>query len=258
LINPRVGKKNPPLIIVNPKKRRKKRVAKTINMKRNRLGQFVKGRAAAPKRNLPARRKRATVATRAARPRRRTAKRNPPIPWTAGAVGNRRRRQTPKRNPKLLGGLDRQGRLLGIPVPAASDVLYMTLGLGGPPIIKGITQRFIPTAWAVNQAAGWAVEGLSYAAPIGIGYMVGGTRAVRSVIAGEVAGLLVRVVARYTTPGYGRDFIGPMMQGYIKPGSAQGMRGYIKPGSGANLRGLPTLGNVGATSNRTRRTSRYL
>ncbi len=230
-------------------------MAKTIQMRRNRFGQFVaKGRGGAKKRNPPAK-KRAPAAKKRAPAKKRAAKKNTPTPWTAGVVTNRKK----KKNPPTM-SLDKQGVLLGIPFPAVSDVLYMSLGLGGPPFIKGFVMRLpIVTTYANNQMAMYAIETVSYAAPIGIGYAIGGTRGVRRVIAGEAAGVLVRLVAKYTQVG--RIPRGaPGVKGYLNPTANQslrGMRGYTKPVNQAMLRGLPTRTPQAASFNRTRRTSRY-
>lgn len=260
VINPRTRKatsrkkkKNPPVIIVNPPKRGKK-MARTIQMKRNRFGQFVakgRGGTTTKRKSNPPRKRRAAPRKK---PAKRGARRNVPTNWEAGLVNNNNRR---KRNPpRRVMGFDRQGQIFGIPTPAVSDVLYLSLGLGGPPIIKGITLRFIPTTFGTGQGAMFGVEALSYAIPVGIGFAIGGPRAVRGIIAGEAAGLLVRVVSRYTqlgrTPRIGR----PGVSGYLGPVPSRSLGAYTKPVSQSMLRGLPR-GPGAPSPNRTRRASRY-
>jgi hypothetical protein len=232
-------------------------MARTINMKRNRLGQFV-----AKGRGRPIRRKKKRnpvhlTATKKRRSykRRPTArkKRNPPTNWTAGVVSNRR-----KRNPPAI-SLDRQGRIMGVPVPAVSDVLYVGLGLAGPPIAKGTLVRFLPTTFVTNQGMMWATEAASYAAPVFVGYFVGGARGARNVLAGEAAGILVRLVSRWTGAAGLSNFPElqrgtPGVRGYLGPVASRSLRGYTTPTSPATLRRMP---GRASTAIRTRSHSRY-
>lgn len=266
LINPRPKSRrrsNPPLIIVNPKRGKKPMAGRTIQMTRNRYGQFV-----AKKRNSPARKRKNTPARRKTTARastrsRSTAKRrsNPPPFWTAGVVTNRKRaKRRTRKNPASI-SLSRQGKIAGVPVPALSDVGYISMGLAGPPLVKGAALKFIPTSWTVTQAGMYAVEGIGYAVPPIVGYMVGGTRAVRLVVAGEAAGLVVRLVSRWTGQGLGRlpsHYRGsPGVRGYLAPTTSASLRGYLAPTTQTALRAFPRRSPGSMSSTRTRSHSRY-
>lgn len=247
-------------------------MARTIQMRRNKFGQFVASGG------------RKKASTRRNAPKRKRTRRNPPPRWTAGTVSSNPKRRRPattrkvarrpstRRNPPATVSLDRQGRIAGIPVPALADVGYISLGLAGPPAFKGAALRFIPTSFSATQAGAWAIEAGSYAAPVAVGYFVGGARGTRWVIAGEAAGLVVRLASRWTGASLGRmpyayrgtpgvsGYLNPVASSSLRGGRRGGVAGYLQPVPASGLRGAPAnrgARQLFASSTRTRRHSRY-
>lgn len=215
---------NPPLIIANsPKPRRKKKpMAKTIRMRRNGKGQFVAVRSTnPPKKRHHAKRRSTAVARR---------RHNPPF-WLA----NPKRKTKHRSNPPKIAGIP-------LIMPDISDVLYVSAGLAGPPIVKGFALKMMPSL--STMAGGYLLEGIGYAVPAAAAYAIGGRTALRKVLVGEAASIVVRMVqsamAQISTTAVlpGQPAVG-RMRGYLPQSRARNLvRGYTGP-SRATLRGTP-------------------
>lgn len=212
---------NPPLLIVNGPERRKK--VATIRMKRNRKGQFVAAGRAAPK-----------------KARKKKSRRNPPW-WTAGAVVNSPKAKKRKKARRYVAGRKKYrrnpptslGSFAGIPLamPEITDVLGIAGGLAGPPMVKGFAMQLLPASVTTTTVGKWGVEAGSYVLPVVAGYMIGGRRAVRNVIAGELAGVAVRLVQQVTASISANI---PALNGYTRSG-ARALGGYTGPVSRRQL-----------------------
>lgn len=219
---------NPPLVIVNSPKGVKKMA--TIRMKRNSKGQFVAARARS---NAPRKHS-----------RKKGHRRNPPF-WTAGAIVNspKHKKKAARRNPP------RAANFLGIPLvmPEVSDVFGIAGGIAGPPIVKGFAMQLLPASVTSSTAGKWGVEIGSYVLPPVAGYMIGGRRVLRMVFAGQLAGLVVRLVqqaaakisASLPAAGVAGYITGPraartgvMLNGYTGPVS----RAQLSAGAGTASR----------------------
>lgn len=177
---------NPPLLIVNgPTSTKRSKSMATYKMKRNAKGRFVAIR------NAPRKKKKSK------------SRRNPPF-WTAGALVNspkhhkrRRRTAVARRNPPRTA---RVPMFFGIPLvmPEIPDVLAITGGLAGPPMIKGFAMQLLPASVTTSTAGKYGIEAGSYIIPPIVGYMLGGRRALKNVLAGEAAAVGVRLLGQLT------------------------------------------------------------
>jgi hypothetical protein len=132
---------NPPLVIANPKRRKKtmrkrrtRRGRKNSPRRRARRNYYSAGMLA----NRPRRRRRARTNTR------RRARRNVYMPMLNRKRGRRRAR----RNPGLLGG--RSMSILGFQMPPMDAVLFTAAGLIGPGLVSTQILSFIPASWKTN------------------------------------------------------------------------------------------------------------
>jgi hypothetical protein len=178
---------NPPLLIVNGPQTTKRSTQNmaTYKMKRNRSGQFV--------------------AVRSAGKRKRKAKKNPAPFWTAGALVNaprhhKKKRKAARSNPPRAARAARVPQLFGFPLvmPEVSDVLAITGGLAGPPMLKGFAMQLLPASVTTSAAGKWGIEAGSYIVPPVAGYIIGGRRALKMVLAGEAAAVGVRLLGQLT------------------------------------------------------------
>ncbi len=233
---------NPPLIIVNSPKGGKN-VARTIRMKRNNKGQFVAARANSPRKT---------------RGRKKGHRKNPPF-WTAGAIVNspkKKRAVSHKRKAQRNPPSMRVPNFLGLPLvmPEVSDVLGIATGLAGPPIVKGFAMQMLPASITTSTVGKWGVEIGSYVLPAVGGYTIGGRRTLKMVFAGQLAGIVVRLVqqaaARITAslPAAG-------VAGYMNMPGRRALNGYVPPSqSGLNAfapaRGRAMSPRTGARSGR--------
>jgi hypothetical protein len=175
---------NPPLLIVNgphTEKRRRKNMA-TYKMRRDSKGHFV------ARSNAPRKRKK------------KTHRKNPPF-WTAGALVNspkhrRKARRKARRNPPTV----RTPVFLGIPLvmPEISDVLGITAGLAGPPMVKGFAMQLLPASVTTSTMGKYGIEAGSYILPPVVAFFIGGRRALKNVLTGEAAAVAVRLVGKFT------------------------------------------------------------
>ena len=210
---------NPPLIIVNgPKsqKRSKSKMARTYKMRRNKSGQFVATRS------NPPRKKRHS--------KKRGHRKNPPF-WTAGALVNspkhRKKKKGARRNPP------RTQQIFGIPLvmPEVADILGITGGLAGPPMIKGFAMQLLPSSVTNSTTGKYGIEAGSYILPPVIGYMVGGRRALKNVLTGELAAVAVRLVSQVTAQ-ISKALSSNGVGSYTRraPVSASGLNSYLPGG----------------------------
>jgi len=171
---------NPPLMIVNgPKTQRRAPTMATFKMRRNSKGQFVAVRNAPRKKSH----------------KKHHAKKNPPF-WTAGALVNRPKRVKPRHNPAGL-----PAKILGFPLvfPDIKDVLGITAGIAGPPLVKGFAMQLLPASITTSSAGKWGVEAGSYILPAVGGYMLDGRNGLKMVLAGEAAAVAVRLLSQLTS-----------------------------------------------------------
>lgn len=251
---------NPPLVIVNAPDKRGHggTMGRVIQMRRNRYGQFVakkstSGRKRAAKKGRPRKNAPAAHGARGRTTSHTTrARKNPPF-WTAGRTTSNARR-APRKNPPVL-SMDKTGRIGGLSIPAAQDVIAIAGGIAGPPIVKGFTVSLIPAAYQGKVWVKWGTEIVGYGIPIFTAKMIGGARAMRWVIAGELASLLVRAATALmaNAPQLGRR---RAMRGYIPNVSQKQLRGYIPGVSQKQLRAVPKSGRR-MSANRSRRQSRF-
>jgi hypothetical protein len=230
---------NPPLIIANPKGGKKK-MAKVIQMKRNRYGQFVKARASNPPKKKHHKRRKNWYGAGAV------------VPAAAKfMVNNPKHHKKHRRNPPM--------QVAGIPIPNLEETLMIgvgvAVGLGGPPIIRGLITGMLPAgtlppaAPAVGPAApattsqtiaGVALTGAAYGLPLLGGYMIGGRTGLKYVAAGEMASFLVQML-QSAAASISSSLPAPAVAGYTnqrvfqRPG---GVAGYI-PAKAANLKAFP-------------------
>jgi hypothetical protein len=172
---------NPPLLIVNGPKttQRRQPTMATYKMRRNAKGRFVAVR------NAPRRKAH----------RKHHAKKNPPF-WTAGALVNKPRRA----RRSGAGGL-MPAKFLGFPLvfPDMKDVLGITAGIAGPPLVKGFAMQLLPASITTSTAGKWGVEAGSYIVPAIGGYMLDGRNGLKMVLAGEAAAVAVRLLSQLTS-----------------------------------------------------------
>lgn len=153
----------------------------TYKMRRNNKGQFVAVRS-----NPPRKRKHAKKRSR----------KNPPF-WTAGALVNSpKHKKKARRNPPSTRAMN----VFGIPVvmPEMADVIGITGGLAGPPMIKGFAMQLLPASFTNSVTGKYGIEAGSYILPPVAGYMIGGRRGLKNVLAGELAAVAVRLVGQLT------------------------------------------------------------
>ena len=206
---------NPHLIIAN-KKHKRKTMAKTIVMHRNRKGQFVKGRASNPKHHKKAKHHKSNQ-----------------------MLSNRRHHR--KSNPTAI-PLPGIGR---VQFPVAT-VIGVTAGLALPPLVQGFVTPYFPS-YAAQYPIAFRLA--SNFAVLGGAYMIGGRTATRDVFVGEVAGWLVQQIQsasgmiagtgmgnpRFFPYGAGRVVGARGMRGYTGPVSRYQMSGYTRPTSRLSL-----------------------
>lgn len=245
---------NPPLIIANPRKG-KSSMPKTITMKRNRFGQFVKARSSNPrphhkKKNAGGKRKHNYYGGGAIVPV------NPPH----HKKGKGRRRNPPS-------------EVLGVPIPNMQDTAEMTLGvaggLAGPPIANGLLNTLLPSSITsmFGTAAPTLISVISYLLPPLIGNAIGGRQAAKYVIAGELAGLLVptlnslassitssltpatSAVAGYV-PKRAAGFSGFGRAAVARHGNVRQMHGYLMPTPKTQMSGFPFSGRSATRQSR--------
>jgi hypothetical protein len=176
---------NPPLIIANGKKR-KKNMAKTITMRRNKKGQFVAvSRSTNPRphhhrakrKNAPHRRRRNYMGAGA----------------TMIPMNPRKRRRNPPTE------------VLGVPLPNMQDTIEITLGVSagyaGPTIVLGFMNQLLPATitTSLGTMGPTILKLLSYAIPPFIANAVSGRQAMKYVIAGELATIVVGLLTSVTS-----------------------------------------------------------
>lgn len=210
---------NPPLLIVNgpTSEKRSKRKMATYKMRRNGKGQFVAVRSNPPRKRKHAKRK---------------SRKNPPF-WTAGALVNspkhRKKRKGARRNPPS----GRTQQIFGIPLvmPEVADILGITGGLAGPPMIKGFAMQLLPASWTNSTTGKYGIEAGSYILPPVLGYMVGGRRGLKNVLAGELAAVGVRLVGQLTAKiSQALPTNGVGSYTYRAPVNAGGLNSYLPGG----------------------------
>lgn len=151
---------NPSLMIMNPRKRRLKHMArKRRHMKRDSRGRFLKKASASRVRNRTRSRKR--YAPR----RRRTAR-------ATIMLSNPRKRRSYARNPRRHRRYRRNAPMLsviGFNQPMLKAVGFTVLGVAGTPFVEGFVSRFVPATWAANKAVSYGVKfGSAYALHFGV------------------------------------------------------------------------------------------
>lgn len=207
---------NQPLIIVgNPKKKGKRKMARTIHMKRNRKGQFVKGSSNAPRK----------------KGRKHKARRNY---YSVGAVVPNKPHRRGRRNPPAL-------QLAGVQLPDLGDVLAVSVGVAGPPLIQGFAAAIAPTAITnkttktLVQVGSWVVPPLAAAAFFG-------KASAKKVLQGELVSLAVQGLSSLVT-SLQRSIVGNGVSGYMRAGQAakllSGMGSYYRPGGSRTLSAAP-------------------
>lgn len=203
---------NPPLIIVgNPKGENK---VATIRMKRNRKGQFI----AAGRSNPPRKKKRSK------------ARKN--FYSVGGVVPNPKRRG--RRNPPMPA-------IAGVQLPDLGDVLAVSVGVAGPPLIQGFAAAVAPTALA-NKTTKTIVQVGSWVAPPLGALLLFGKGAAKRVLQGELVSLTVQAISQGVT-ALQRSITG-QVSGYMRAGSAAkllsgGMGSYYQPGGSRQLGAAP-------------------
>jgi hypothetical protein len=131
---------NPPLIIVN----RKRKVHK-------------KGKKRMAKRRMPAglrrywakHRRKSSSRKRSPARRRRRSRRNPwPMAGTVAAVNRKRSRRRGRKHSsrRRRGGYRRNPALLGISLPPLQSVIYAGVGFVGVPVVEGFLSRMLPVS----------------------------------------------------------------------------------------------------------------
>lgn len=148
---------NPPLVIVNPKKKGKKMARRKARKSR------ARGRKNAPRR----------VVRRVSR---RRTRRNPwPMAGTVAAMNRPHRKGRKRSNRKRSRKHYRRNpALLGISLPPLQSVIYAGVGFIGVPMAEGFLNRFLPTSITANTFGKYAariaaVLGLSYLTKMVIG-----------------------------------------------------------------------------------------
>lgn len=139
---------NPPLGIVNPKRKRKTRGKNTMARRRDRLGRFVK--SSSRRRSTSRRRKRRNAypvggVVRSPNPRRRRR--------TNAYRSVARRRSRRARNP----------RVLGLTLPPLTKVAFGLAGFIAPPAVEGALSRFLPVGIQSNSVGKYLIKGASVA-----------------------------------------------------------------------------------------------
>lgn len=218
---------NPPLLIVNsPKTQRRNKPMATFRMKRNGKGQFV--------------------AVRNSPKRRRKARKNPPF-WSAGALVNprkgRKKKHAPRHNPPAKAAR-RMASVLGFPLvfPEISDILGITAGLAGPPLVKGFAMQMLPASVTTTSMGKIGVEAGSYILPAAAGYMLGGRQGLKMVLAGEAAAVAVRLVGDLTARISGSlptmsNYNTRVTGNYTRAQGLGRMGSYMKPVEGRRMLG---------------------
>lgn len=196
--------RNPHLIIANAPERKRYTMPK-LKIARNRMGQFKKGHA----RSNPKHHK----------------KRNYVI--AGGAVPMPNRRHARKHNPS-------------IPIPGVgtieldfAEILGVTAGIAGPPLLQGFVTPLMPTT-AASYPTVFSL-GSNVAVLIG-GYMLGGRSAARDVLVGELAAFLVKQLQSIAATGAAslsspasQYYAAGRMAGYTQPVTRGRLSGYTPP-----------------------------
>ena len=200
-------KDNPPLVIVN----RKKKVHK-------------KGKKRMAKRRMPAgllkywaknRKSRSTRKRSPARRRRRT-RRNPwPMAGTVAAVNPRRRRRGSKGSSRRRrrSGYRRNPAILGVSLPPLQSVIYAGVGFVGVPIMEGFLTRFLPISITSSLIGKYATR---IASVLGLSFltkMVIGSSEAKMVAIGGGAYVLTGAISEFA-PGLIPVPSSPSLQAY--------------------------------------------
>lgn len=161
-------------------------MAKTITMRRNKRGQFVAvSRSTNPR---PHHRHKKNSPKRARRRHNYMGAGATMIPM------NPRKR---RRNPPT--------EVLGVPLPNMQDTIEITLGVSagyaGPTIVQGFLNQLLPTTitTSLGTAGPTILKLLSYAIPPFIANAVSGRQAMKYVIAGELATIVVGLLTSVTS-----------------------------------------------------------
>lgn len=198
LINSPDGRRNPPLVVINRKRRR--HMGKTITLRRNSKGRFVKASASHKKRKHKSNY------------------------ISAGSIVNRPRHKKHKRHyrrnpPQMLS-------LAGSMIPPIDTLAGVTAGLVGPSVVAGVIAQMSPTTVAQYPTM---VKIGSNAIVLGAGYLIGGRKGMRDVAVGEIGAFLAQQIASLVN-----KYAATTMQGYTGPvprrgatGLGHGVRGYI-------------------------------
>lgn len=230
-------KGNPPLIIVNNRKKVHKKGKKKMARRKNKMPAGLRRYWA---------KHRKSRSNRKASPRKR--RRNPwPMAGTVAAVNrprkahqrgrksrsNRKRRSSYRRNPAIL----------GISLPPLQSVIYAGVGFVGVPILEGFLSKFLPVSLTGSTIGKYAtrigaVLGLSFIAKMVIGASEAKMVAIGGgayVLTGAITEFAPGLIPAQGVQAYRNATLGRMggMQAYVRPTLAPGPTQLSAPAWGA-------------------------
>lgn len=221
-----------PLIVLNPKKKGSKTMAKKSAKARMAYARsFRKGAKRAAKRKRVTRRAsgkhthwgRIKGHRRRVNPRRR---RNA-FPM-AGAVVNRRRHSY-RRNPAIL----------GVTLPTLNTILYAGAGFVGTPMVEGFINKFVPIEWRASSIGKYAIK---IASAVGLAF------AVKQVLGAEVARTVAIGGATYVLVSAVNEFLPQLTMGsYNRTNGLRAYRSSKQLGSGGPASAFSGTAAQGAT-----------